>query len=128
VPGAVAVAELAGVQVLGMFRFTLRDILWLMVIIGFCLHAWTERFSRDVAWRRRVNEEVLERVQAQERAKVAEERANRYARIMWELQVDLIWARNALWAADRSPHSATTDPQPDSTASAPSRAFSGSAR
>lgn len=82
-----------------MFRFSIRDILWLMVIIGFCLHAWTERFARDVAWRRRVTDEVIEREAACHRAKVAEQRASRYLEAMRKLQIEVIWARHAARAA-----------------------------
>ena len=84
-----------------MFRFTIRDIFWLMVMVGFCLHAWTERFSRDAAWYQRVREEAIEKGAAERRAmdadaktRLADERADRYARYARQLQKDLFRARH----------------------------------
>jgi hypothetical protein len=87
--------------VLKMFRFTIRDMFWLTMIFGFCLHAWTERFSRDVAWRRRVTEESAERADAVQRAKeaesiakIADERAGKYAQAARQFQNELFWQRH----------------------------------
>jgi hypothetical protein len=117
-----------------MFRFTIRDLFWLMVVIGFCLHAWTERFTRDVAWRRRVDEEILQCVQAQERArkadaraKFADERAGRYARAAGQRQLERIWARHYEQAAEERAIPAAAEPTHDTPASGPSSPFVGSA-
>jgi hypothetical protein len=98
-----------------MFRFSIRDLLWLMVIVGFCLHAWTERFSRDVAWSRRVREEVLERADAQKRAKEAEKKTSRYANIIWQLQIELIQARYAARIAQAPADPPPIESQPPTT-------------
>lgn len=104
-----------------MFRFTIRDLFWLMLVVGFCLHAWTERFSRDVAWSRRVREEVLERAEAQERAKEAEERvklanerAGRYAKVARQLQIEAILACHAARAAPTPSVPSPSESQPAS--------------
>ena len=84
-----------------MFRFTIRDFFWLTMMVGFCLHAWTERFSRDALWYERVREEAIEKGEAEHRAlkaeartRLADERADRYLRYASQLQKDLFRARN----------------------------------
>lgn len=92
-----------------MFRFNLRDILWATALVGFCLHVWIDRTKCHRAYLERVREEVLERHDAQLRAKAAEQRANaaealanRYGDIARKLQEEAI-ARKAAEAMAATP-------------------------
>ena len=33
-----------------MFRFTIRDLLWLMVVVGMGVGWWADRYNRDREW------------------------------------------------------------------------------
>lgn len=79
-----------------MFRFSIRDLLWVTFLVGFCLHAWTSRIAREAAYRRRVNEEVEERLLAEAVAKEAEQKAQRsvrYAQVIRDLQTQVLMMR-----------------------------------
>lgn len=73
-----------------MFKFALRDVLWLTLFVAFCLHAWIDRSARHSTYVRRVREESIERAEAQERAEVAEAWAARYEAIARRLQIEAI--------------------------------------
>ncbi|HZL87545.1 MAG TPA: hypothetical protein VFB96_04140 [Pirellulaceae bacterium] len=84
-----------------MFKFTIRDMFWLTLFVGFCLHAWTERFSRDAAWYRRVREEAIDRAAAEARkeeaetkTRIAKDSADKFARAARQFQDDLFRARH----------------------------------
>jgi hypothetical protein len=78
-----------------MFTFTLRDTLWATLFIGFGLHAWIDRSATYATYLKRVREETAERADADHRAQVAEEladRANakaaRFAALARQLQIE----------------------------------------
>jgi len=34
-----------------MFRFTIREVLWVMVVVALCVAWWIERYDRDKEWK-----------------------------------------------------------------------------
>ena len=89
-----------------MIRFTIRDLLWAMFVVGFALYGWRERAyfrNREGRLMELRNEAYAERdaakADAAKRVAVANERAERYARVFNQQQMERLFEE----MADRQP-------------------------
>jgi hypothetical protein len=99
-----------------MFRFTIRDLLWLMVLAAFMAHTWVERSKTigERAMRRRVADALSDRdaaIQKLNRAEVREKAASRrvqeLTQALSDVHIELVNERIIKAANDISPSAST---------------------
>ena len=102
-----------------MFRFTIRDLLWLMVLAAFMAHTWVERSKTigERAMRRRVADALSERdatmrelSRAAEREKTLKREVERLSDALSDIHIELVNERVTRMSNDAGPSDSTREP------------------
>ncbi|HUE72765.1 MAG TPA: hypothetical protein VMP01_17905 [Pirellulaceae bacterium] len=99
-----------------MFRFRIRDLLWLTVVVALGVAWWLERFKRDYAYERAIKFEHTKRLEAEEKLTSRQQMLIQLQRTPWEV---CGFAKSASDAEEESIHARKASP-PQSSADAPS--------